>query len=53
VDQPDITQKAQITVHSVHADSGQLLTNFPVNFPDSEAAVSPAQEFNNLQPLGC
>ncbi|MBT9172307.1 MAG: hypothetical protein DDT21_00688 [Syntrophomonadaceae bacterium] len=52
VNQPDITQQVQVTVHGVHADSRQLPAHSPVYFPNGQAAAGPAQNLNNLPPLG-
>lgn len=52
VNQPDITQQMQITVNSINTDSRQFPAHSPVNFPDGQAAAGPAQDLNNLLPLG-
>jgi hypothetical protein len=53
MNQTDITQQMQVTVHGVHADCGELRAYSPVNFPGGQAAAGLAQNLNNLPPLRC
>jgi len=39
VNQSDVTQQMQVTVHGVHADSGQLFAHSPVYFADRQTTA--------------
>jgi hypothetical protein len=52
MNQTDITQQVQITIHSIYADGRQFPAHSAVYFPDGQTAARPAQNLNNLLPLG-